>query len=78
MPRVSNKYGVLQGEDDDDYSSENYAENITGDVGANGFASDKELYAEMTRKQQGFQTAPSLASLSPSLCTATKATGQTN
>ena len=51
---------MLQGNDDDssddcNYSPENYA-GFIADVGAENFASDKELYAEKARKQRGYQT----------------------
>ena len=53
-------FKLLQAEEDK-CETENYA----GDVGADGFLSDKELYAEKTRKQLEFQTGLH-ASLAPS------------
>ena len=60
LPRVSTRYNALQGEGEDIEEeekntrccSEKYAGDYAGDVGASGFASDEELYAEKARKQQ--------------------------
>ena len=81
---IANPFGPLSYEDysaeDYTYSPENYA-GIIADVGAEGFASDKELYAGKARKQKEIQTPPagqhaSPLVLSPLVHTATKAVGQ--
>ena len=59
---------------EEDKCADYYAGDYAGDAGANGFASDEELYAEKTRKQMEFQKGLRHASplaLSPSPCTAT-------
>ena len=75
LPVVSVNKGMLRGSNiniTNKYKSLQADEGDAGDVGADGFASDEELYAEKTRKQLEHQTCMHLSSPSfLSVCTAT-------